>query len=89
MGAPSCYITNKPGFICSGSPARVIRYTIYCPTCEAGRVVYGIKPDHREGFILSISKDLLVISFSGKNSHAFYSGRDISDTFSPADIYIL
>ena len=52
-------------------------------------MVYGIKPDHREGFILSISKDLLVISFSGKNSHAFYSGRDISDTFSPADIYIL
>ena len=65
----------------------MIRYTIYCPTCEAGRVVYGIKPDQREGFILSISKDLLIINFSGKNSHAFYSGRGISDEFSPADIY--
>ena len=62
------YIINKPGFICSGSPARVIRYTIYCPTCEAGRVVYGIKPDQREGFILSISKDLLIISFNTRCS---------------------
>ena len=51
-------------------------------------MVYGIKPDQREGFILSISKDLLIINFSGKNSHAFYSGRGISDEFSPADIYI-
>ena len=51
-------------------------------------MVYGIKPDQREGFILSISKDLLIINFSGKNSHAFYSGRGIFDEFSLADIYI-
>ena len=29
----------------------------------------------------------MIINFSGKNSHAFYSGRGISDKFSPADIY--
>ena len=35
-----------------------------------------------------LSKDLLIISFSGKK-HGFYSGRGIlEDKFSPADIYI-
>ena len=47
----ACQRSDKPGFIYSGPPARGILYTIYCPTSETGRVVYGIKPVQREEFI--------------------------------------